>query len=33
MMRAYDLETLTWSNWLTVEPPCVAYVEPRSGPR
>jgi hypothetical protein len=33
MMRAYDLETVTWSNWLTVEPPCMAYVEPRSGPR
>jgi hypothetical protein len=33
MMRAYDLETVTWSTWLTVEPACAAYVEPRSGPR
>jgi hypothetical protein len=33
MMRAYDLETVTWSNWLTVEPACAAYVEPRTGPR
>jgi hypothetical protein len=33
MMRAYDLETLTWSTWLTVEPACMAYVEPTTGPR
>jgi hypothetical protein len=33
MMRAYDLETDTWSTWLTVEPACAAYVEPRNGPR
>src|SRR5215207_6485624 len=33
MMRAYDLETLTWSIWLTVEPACAAYVEPTTGPR
>jgi hypothetical protein len=33
MMRAYDLETVTWSNWLTVEPACAAYIEPRTGPR
>jgi len=33
MMRAYDLETNTWSTWLTVEPACATYVEPRSGPR
>ena len=33
MMRAYDIETRTWSTWLTVEPTCAAYVEPHSGPR
>lgn len=33
MMRAYDEATTIWSNWLTVEPACAAYVEPRSGPR
>jgi hypothetical protein len=33
MMRAYDLETLTWSTWLTVEPACAAYVEPTTGLR
>jgi hypothetical protein len=33
MMRAYDLETDTWSTWLTVEPACAAYVDPRNGPR
>ena len=33
MLRALDQTTDTWSNWLTVEPACVAYVEPRSGPR
>jgi hypothetical protein len=33
MMRAYDLATVTWSNWLTVEPACAVYVEPRTGPR
>jgi hypothetical protein len=33
MMRAYDLATDAWSNWLTVQPACAAYVEPRTGPR
>jgi hypothetical protein len=33
MMRAYDLDTDTWSTWLTVEPTCAAYVEPGAGPR
>src|SRR5215211_2312843 len=33
MMRAYDQATDAWSTWLTVEPACAAYVEPRSGPR
>jgi hypothetical protein len=33
MMRAYDQVSTTWSTWLTVEPACAAYVEPRSGPR
>jgi hypothetical protein len=33
MMRAYDEVATTWSSWLTVEPACVDYVEPRSGPR
>src|SRR4051794_40881806 len=32
MMRAYDQATATWSPWLTVEPACAAYVEPRTGP-
>jgi hypothetical protein len=33
MMRAYDQVTTTWSTWLTVEPACAVYIEPRSGPR
>jgi hypothetical protein len=33
MMRGYDESTTTWSNWLTVEPACGAYVAPTSGPR
>jgi hypothetical protein len=32
MMRAFDLDTDTWSTWLTVEPACAAYVEPTAGP-
>jgi hypothetical protein len=32
MMRAYDQALETWSNWLTAEPTCVAYVEPSTGP-
>jgi hypothetical protein len=33
MMRAYDEATTMWSTWLTVEPACAAYIEPRTGPR